>query len=223
MKPIIRILLILISIVIVVVIGVLGNWNLSPAGIAVNFLQIPQIYNFVMRGWETIREYFPAFWRAIKIGRNLKPIIALLDAQEHNYRDYLSIRVTELVINAAQEKVNAKFQLSNKLLWDVSLLEFKGSAWLDSSVVSEDLKLSKLISNYQFGKCQDGEIGISFPIKPETLNQLKDKRAQKDKAYWKFDTKWNLQFHAGEKQIWEANTIPFEEIPRIWEGTNYHR
>lgn len=139
----------------------------------------------------------------------------LLKTQKQNYPNWLSIRAAELTTDTEMEKVNVIFELSNDLLWDLSVVELRGSARLDTQRISQDLRLSEPVSSYRFRKLRPSKIKVNFPVEAGILNQLNDKREQEHKAYWEFELEWKLKFSSGEEVIWNPKETQFEEVPRI--------
>ena len=133
---------------------------------------------------------------------------------ETEVTSFLSIEVKQLVVDAKQQKVVVTFLVSNKSLYNILPTEFMGSAKLDASTVSDDLRLTTLISSYCF-KQYDTKVVARFAIRPEILSELKNKELQHQKAYWAFDLVWNLTFPSGLQPPWKPTDIRFEQIPRI--------
>lgn len=134
------------------------------------------------------------------------------------YQDYLSVvdrKARKLTIDRKQTEVTVTFAIFNELDWDISIQGFMGSARLDASIVSRDLKLTQLLSTYQFAKGKITPIQVRFNIKPDVLTSLEDKESQKQRAYWSFDLQWRLRLPLGGEFDWKPSDILFEEIPRI--------
>jgi len=139
----------------------------------------------------------------------------LMKSQKQNCSNHLSIRVTELTADTEMEKLNALFELSNDLLWDLSVVELRGSARLDARIISQDLRLSEPVSSYQLRNLRHSKIMVNFPVEAGILDQLNDKREQENKAYWEFELEWKLKFSSGEEVIWKPGVTQFEEVPSI--------
>lgn len=217
MKQKIAILIAIVSLLAVLMIAVFTSWKISLAGLALNILQFYHpAYSLLVRTQRFVWGHIPAFREAVKMGQNLKPIVALLEAQERKYSDYLSVRVVELAFDVKQGEARVTFELSNKLVWDLSLIEFKGSSILKSDDwISEDLRLTKLISAYQFEKCKDSQIEATFSLKSRVVDYLEEIRDSRIKACWSFKLECRLQFSVGRKEVWTPEEILFEEVPRI--------
>jgi len=140
---------------------------------------------------------------------------SLLKTQKQNYPNWLSITATELTTDIERGNVNATFELSNDLLWDLSLVELQGSARLDAQTVSQDFGLSQPVSSYRFRRLRPSKIKVNFPVESGIFGQLNDKREQQNKAYWEFELQWKLKFSSGEEVTWQPKEIHFEEVPRI--------
>ena len=137
----------------------------------------------------------------------------LMRAQKQDYANRLSIGVAELIVDTEMEKVSVILELSNDLLWDLSLLAFRGSAKLDSQTISQDLRLSKPASSYQLRRLRSCKIEVNFPIEVGIMDQLNHKREQENKAYWGFELEWKLKFSSGEEVVWRPNETQFEAVP----------
>jgi len=139
----------------------------------------------------------------------------LMKFQKQNYSNRLSIRVTELTTDTEMGTVNVIFELSNDLLWDLSVVELRGSARLDAQIISQDLRLAEPVSTYQLRKLRHSKIKVNFPIEAGILHQLNDKGEQENKAYWEFELAWKLKFSPGEEVIWKPGVAHFEKAPSI--------
>jgi len=139
----------------------------------------------------------------------------LMKSQKQNYSNRLSIKVTKLTTDTEMGTVNVIFELSNDLLWDLSVVELRGSARLDAQIISQDLRLSEPAFRYQLRKLRRSKTKVNFPIKAGTLHQLNDKGEQENKAYWEFELEWKLKFSSGEEVIWQPDVTHFEKAPSI--------
>jgi len=139
----------------------------------------------------------------------------LMRSQKQNYANRLSIRVTELTADTEMEKVSVIFELSNNLLWDLSVVELRGSARLDAQLISQDLRLSEPVSSYQLRRLRASKMKVNFPIEAGIIDQLNDKREQENKAYWEFESEWKLKFSSGEEVVWKPKETQFEGVPSI--------
>jgi len=140
---------------------------------------------------------------------------SLMRAQKQDYANRLSIRVTELTADTEMEKVIVILELSNDLLWDLSVVELRGSARLDAQTISQDLRLSEPASSYQLRRLGPSKIKVNFPIEAGIIDQLNDKREQENKAYWEFELAWKLKFSSGEEVVWRPQETQFEAVPSI--------
>jgi len=138
---------------------------------------------------------------------------SLMRAQKQDYANRLSIRVTELTADTEMEKVIVILELSNDLLWDLSVVELRGSARLDAQTISQDLRLSEPASSYQLRRLGPSKIKVNFPIEAGIIDQLNDKREQENKAYWEFELAWKLS--SGEEVVWRPQETQFEAVPSI--------
>lgn len=126
----------------------------------------------------------------------------------------LSAEAKELVVDARNIEIEVTFLILNKSSQNISPVDFMGSAKLDASTVSKDLKLVNFISSYHF-KQYDTKILVRFTIQPKILSELWNKKRQNQKAHWSFNLDWNLQFPSGLQLPWKPTDIRFEQIPRI--------
>lgn len=139
----------------------------------------------------------------------------LMKSQKQNYANRLSIRVTDLTADTEMEKVSVIFELSNNLLWDLSVVELRGSARLGAQIISQDLTPSEPVSSCQLRRLRPSKIKVNFPVEAGILEQLDDRREQENKAHWKFELEWKLKFSSGEEVVWKPKEIQFEELPSI--------
>jgi len=124
-------------------------------------------------------------------------------------------KLPELTADTEMEKVIVILELSNDLLWDLSVVELRGSARLDAQTISQDLRLSEPASNYQLRRLRPSKIKVNFPIEAGIIDQLNDKREQENKAYWEFELEWKLKFPSGEEVVWRPKETQFEAVPSI--------
>jgi hypothetical protein len=128
--------------------------------------------------------------------------------------DHMEFSVTELLIDATNQKITIRFKVRNNQARRASVEALiSGSAILDNVFTLDGMVLSGA-SHVDLPGYRDVILSVRLPLPEPWLGELIEKRRDGREAQWEIETAWDVSSRWGDA-TWEPPATSFSEVPRI--------